>query len=643
MKKIFLSLLMIAQAIQLCAQSMSVPSTLMISDIHKKLCFGLADGMIDITVTGGSGHYQYSWLPGGSLTEDLSGLIAGSYTVTVFDQGTQEVSNYSVTLVEPAPINIYIHTENVACSAGNTGSAEAIVSGGTPGYTFFWSTGSTTQSIGNLNQGNYSVIVTDFYHCSTHGNAVISEPVPLTLALTSPLNSGGFNVSGGMQDGSVSLSVSGGTAPYGFLWSNGSFSQNLINLQQGNYSVQVTDEHNCTVSDQITLTSDDPLSAGGFSITSRGNWMNPNEDFIGTRNPAPVLIKTNNVEQMRIDENGNIGIGTMNPLEKLDVGGNVKIGGTLKLGSIPQLINSVTSQTTRLLVVNAAGEIEFTPLTQSFAPCSDPQFTGTTMWNTWGAEGQGPLPAGASTDMVFLCHPKLVGIGTDMPQAELDVRGTALFSGIGIGEINPSAQLHIKGTASIKLDNTDGTKTILSSEGNSTRIISNESVSVFLDYDNQSSNESFTVLTNDSWSSPNVQNLFSINHNGTAYVNASVNGDYAAVISNNGSTGNGLMIKGGTNTSNSLLSIRNYAENIEYFKVNGNASDAFTWARKMKVTMGTFSDFVFEKDYELRSLEELERYIHKHKHLPEIPSAEELKKNDMDLGEMQKQIGRAHV
>ena len=201
-------------------------------------------GSIDLSVTGGTSPFTFSW-SNGQTTEDISGLTAGDYTVTVTDfNGCTETLTVTVSsdlgdiIVEAIP-------SPVDCYGNNTGSIDLTVSGGVPNYTFIWSNGETTQNISSLIAGTYTVTVTDAKGASMKISVEITEPAQIVLSATR------VDV-GNSPDpvGSINLRVQGGTGPYEFLWSgsNGftSTSEDINNLPKGNYTVIVTDANGCT-------------------------------------------------------------------------------------------------------------------------------------------------------------------------------------------------------------------------------------------------------------------------------------------------------------------------------------------------------------------------------------------------------------
>ncbi|MEA3444151.1 MAG: SprB repeat-containing protein, partial [Bacteroidota bacterium] len=156
------------------AFSIQATITGVITDVS---CFDLSDGAIDITVTGGTGGpYGYSW-SNSATTEDVSGLSAGQYTVTVNDQGVFSAASFTVD--EPTEIIASASSSNyngsgVSCNYSYDGWINLTVSGGTLPYSYLWSNGETTQDILNLPGDIYDITITDNAGCvkisSANGN-----------------------------------------------------------------------------------------------------------------------------------------------------------------------------------------------------------------------------------------------------------------------------------------------------------------------------------------------------------------------------------------------------------------------------------------------------------------------------------------
>ena len=212
-------------------------------------CFAGNDGAIDLTILGGTAPYTYIW-SNSPLTQDASGLIAGTYSVLVTDaKGCFADSTINVT--QPAaPLSISENHVNVLCYGDLTGSINVTVAGGTPSYDYLWSNGSISEDLINVAAGFYSVAVTDSLGCTISISATITEPAaPLFISNTTT------NVSCfGGSDGILDITVSGGTTPYAYLWSNTSVSQDLANLVSGLYTITVTDSNACVISQTYNVT-----------------------------------------------------------------------------------------------------------------------------------------------------------------------------------------------------------------------------------------------------------------------------------------------------------------------------------------------------------------------------------------------------
>jgi len=151
---------------------MDVPLT-----VH--LCNLGNDGAIDITPSGGTPGYTFSWSHG-PTTEDVGTLTAGSYTVTVTD-GNGCTLDSTFTITEPTAIVTNRAITNVTCNLGNDGAIDITPSGGTPGYTFSWSHGPTTEDVGTLTAGSYTVTVTDGNGCTLDSTFTVTEPAVATV------------------------------------------------------------------------------------------------------------------------------------------------------------------------------------------------------------------------------------------------------------------------------------------------------------------------------------------------------------------------------------------------------------------------------------------------------------------------------
>ncbi|GAA4035395.1 hypothetical protein GCM10022409_20050 [Hymenobacter glaciei] len=209
-------------------------------------CGGSATGAITLSVSGGASPYSFRW-SNGATTQNLSGLIAGPYTVTVTD-ASGCTSTAGATILEPAALRLNVTSPRPSCFGGSTGGAGAAVSGGTAPYTYLWSNGATTPTLNGVAGGTYTVTVTDANGCTANGSATVTESTQIT-ALASKTDATCYDA----NNGTVTLAVSGGTAPLSFRWSNGATTQNLSGLAPGTYTVTVTDANGCTATCGATV------------------------------------------------------------------------------------------------------------------------------------------------------------------------------------------------------------------------------------------------------------------------------------------------------------------------------------------------------------------------------------------------------
>ncbi|MEW6467848.1 MAG: PKD domain-containing protein [Bacteroidota bacterium] len=212
-------------------------------------CFNLCNGDATAAASGGTGPYSYVWntTPAQSSAQ-ATGLCSGSYTVTYTDaNGCTGTS--SVTITQPSPIALTASATNPTCSTP-TGSATVTPSGGTPAYTYAWSTtpAQTSQTATGLPAGTYTVTVTDANGCSDTVSVTLTSQVGTLQVTSTQVNANCFGACNGTATATTSSAP-----PYTYLWNDGQTTQTATGLCVGNYTVTVTDANGCTGTASVTI------------------------------------------------------------------------------------------------------------------------------------------------------------------------------------------------------------------------------------------------------------------------------------------------------------------------------------------------------------------------------------------------------
>ncbi len=140
----------------------------------------------------------------------------------------------------PTSIQLTLTPTPVSCMGGATGAISSSISGGTAPYTYLWNNNATSTGLTNIAAGTYTLTVTDATGCSATSQVTLTANAGLTVTTTST------NAScAGVCNGSVSTSISGGTAPLTYLWSTSASTPGLQNLCAGTYIIAVSDINGC--------------------------------------------------------------------------------------------------------------------------------------------------------------------------------------------------------------------------------------------------------------------------------------------------------------------------------------------------------------------------------------------------------------
>jgi gliding motility-associated-like protein len=224
------------------------------------LCFGDTSGVISVTAINSTGPFtwEYSW---GSINThmgptDQITVPSGYYYITLSDvygctiDGEMNISD------DNPPLLSNLYEDDVLCAGEPTGNLYSYVTGGVPPYTYDWQPSGRTEAnpIG-VYAGMHYLTITDAVGCEHEDSVFIDEPDE-PMAMTSEA---GMVSCFGYYDGYIDITVTGGTPPYYYLWSNGQMTQDLINIPVGAYTVTILDSHQCDIINSFVITEPEPL------------------------------------------------------------------------------------------------------------------------------------------------------------------------------------------------------------------------------------------------------------------------------------------------------------------------------------------------------------------------------------------------
>ncbi|SUX48301.1 T9SS type A sorting domain-containing protein [Chryseobacterium indoltheticum] len=219
-------------------------------------CNSGSNGTAGIVVTGGTAPYTYAWSPSGGTAATATGLLAGTYTITVTDANACTITR-TVTITQPTAISGTTVVTNIACNGGSTGAINLTPTGGSAPYTFNWGGGITTEDRTGLSAGTYTVSITDANGCTGTVTATVTQPASAVSGTTVVTN---IACNGG-STGAINLTPTGGSAPYTFNWGGGITTEDRTGLSAGTYTVTITDANGCTGTVTATVTQPTAMSA----------------------------------------------------------------------------------------------------------------------------------------------------------------------------------------------------------------------------------------------------------------------------------------------------------------------------------------------------------------------------------------------
>ncbi len=235
----------------------ALPFGLATEDLTDTSCEGDSTGTLVVDVQSGCPPFTFDLDGNVSVVDSfplvLTGLPPGLHEAKVTDfQGRSD--SFSINIQVVFPLTITALPSDVDCHTGQFADATATYSGGTGKVGYEWSTGSTSAWIINQPPGSYAITVTDALGCT----AVDSFEIVIV---------GDIDVSGetepiscfGETDGIITAQADDGSAPFTWLWQNGSTEMEITGLSVGDYSVTITDRLGCTGEATFDITEPLPL------------------------------------------------------------------------------------------------------------------------------------------------------------------------------------------------------------------------------------------------------------------------------------------------------------------------------------------------------------------------------------------------
>jgi hypothetical protein len=240
-------------------------------------CNGNSDGVIDATVTNSTGPVSYMW-SNMEITEDISGLAPGMYTLTVTDS-VGCVATDSLEITEPSALGGAYDTLNPTTCQGTDGSISLYVAGGTPGYAYNWNTGDTTDVLNGLSAGNYTVDIVDTNGCMVQWNFTLEDPEPPVVSVAW--------MSQNTCTYYIPFSLSGGQ-PSGGNWSGvgvnaNMFDPGVVPLGSNVLTYTYTDSLNCTGTATAEVIVDECLELDALSAMELSVYPNPASNTVNIK------------------------------------------------------------------------------------------------------------------------------------------------------------------------------------------------------------------------------------------------------------------------------------------------------------------------------------------------------------------------
>jgi gliding motility-associated-like protein len=262
--------------------TITTPAALNLATSSTPSVCGSPNGSASVVVSGGTGAYTYSWSPSGGNAATETGLLGGSYVVTVTDANNC-VSTATVNVVGAStPTAVVSASTNILCNGGNNGSA-TVTPGGNGPYTYAWSSGGNAATENGLTAGTYTITITDVNGCTATDTVTLTEPPLLTSNIVST------NVlCNGAATGSATMNAAGGNPAYVYSWApTGGNAATANALTAQSYTCTVTDANGCLTSSVVTLTEPPALTTTASQVDVLCSGANTGSATVNPSGGAP--------------------------------------------------------------------------------------------------------------------------------------------------------------------------------------------------------------------------------------------------------------------------------------------------------------------------------------------------------------------
>ena len=223
-------------------------------EIKQVSCFGGNDGSVELNVTGGKAPYQYFWSDS-STNKYLKGYPSGKYMVEIVDKNDCLVKENVEILQPTSALQMNYAKKDVNCFDGLDGEITVQVNGGSIPYQYNWSNGTDKSDLKKIGRGIYTIKISDKNQCTISESIEILSP---DKALFADFEKSDVKCHHG-NDGTIKLTIEGGTPDYSYLWSNKSTNKDLDGLKAGSYEVTITDKNQCTIKKDIEIIEPETL------------------------------------------------------------------------------------------------------------------------------------------------------------------------------------------------------------------------------------------------------------------------------------------------------------------------------------------------------------------------------------------------